>query len=65
MTIVASAIPCPFCRHPEVDAMTERWCKWASLECTKCGARGPEVRTNHEPEGPWIIEATKLWNERA
>ena len=61
--------PCPFCGNGYVTTEFDReqGDKWGYARCNVCAARGPEVRTNWDPEpdAPWHSEAIAAWNTRA
>jgi len=60
--------PCPFCGHRDtqlfVDESLEH--KWGGIQCAKCDAVGPMVRTDGtcDPWAKWVEEAEEAWNTR-
>ena len=45
--------PCPFCGHTEQGLGTDDGYRWYFVECSGCGARGPEERGMKTPVESW------------
>jgi transcription elongation factor Elf1 len=60
--------PCPFCGEtpatPACLVLTDPSGKWGAIECTYCGARSPDVRTQYQPVEAWGNDAANEWNRR-
>ena len=64
--VYANTKPCPFCgtHAPIAELDSSQGNKWGSIVCGCCGAKGPDVRTDYTPDGPWVEDAIETWNER-
>lgn len=60
---------CPFCgtkKHLHYSLDRSQGEKYGYVECSNCGAKGPDVRTNYKNSDnePWHKHALSEWNGR-
>ena len=58
--------PCPFCGYDKVQFTVSQGTKWGQVGCGRCGAAGPEVRTDYDlkDNAEWHAKALDEWNTR-